>query len=441
VNYHFIGVGGIGMSALAGYLLGEGHSVSGSDLSENSYVKKLIKLGLNFNGKHSAANIHKKIDKVIVTSAVKSDNEELLAVQNANISIAKRGEFLAELIQGNNVIAISGSHGKTTTSGLVTHILSELKLSPSFILGGTYKNLDTHFKKGQSRLCVVEADESDKSFMYLDPKILSINNIDNDHLENYGSMEKLQETFLQFSQKTTSANQVVNINCSLVNAMFLKTQSFKVAFNNSKADLNILEKGVNNQGTKVEIHYQNKIYSALLSLWGQHNLENLAVALGCVLRCEQDISKILPHLATFQGMKRRMDKIGEFQKIPVFDDYAHHPSEVLALYKMTQNIFKNPLIIHQPHRYSRVQSCWREYIEVLRQIKNLELFDIYSAGELPIEDVTTQMILKTINSKKPPVFDINELTTGIEQYDAIVFCGAGNISDMARSWVNENSAM
>jgi UDP-N-acetylmuramate--alanine ligase len=135
-----------------------------------------------------------------------------------------------------------------------------------------------------------------------------------------------------------------------------------------------------------------------------------------------------------------MDKIGEYNNINVFDDYAHHPSEVLALYKMTQKIFKNPLIVHQPHRYSRVQSCWREYIEVLRQIKNLELFDIYSAGEMPIQDVTTQMILKTINSEKNPILDINELKTGIEQYDAIVFCGAGNISDMARSWVNENSA-
>jgi len=440
VNYHFIGVGGIGMSALAGYLLGEGHRVTGSDISENVYVKKLIEQGLKFKGKHSQKNIDQNINTVIITSAISDNNEELIAAQNAKITIIKRGKFLAELIKNHKVIAISGSHGKTTTSGLVAHLLTSLRADPSYILGGVYKNSQTHFHKGLSEFCVVEADESDKSFLYLSPYILSINNVDNDHLDNYGSMDNLCESFAAFAAKAEVQNQIINMNCSYLNKMFTSTLCFKVGTLDCAADLQVEELSVNKSGTVVTITYLNKTFDAQFSLWGQHNIENLAIALGCILRCGYQIEEILPHLATFQGMKRRMDKIGTVQNIPIFDDYAHHPSEILALYKMSSRVFKNPLIIHQPHRFSRVQSCWCEYVEVLNQIKNLELMEIYPAGEKSIEGVSSNDLLNAIKMDKSPFKNITDLNTQLNQFDAIIFCGAGNISDMARSWINDVTA-
>jgi len=439
VNYHFIGVGGIGMSALAGYLLGEGHHVSGSDLNENEYVKKLIKKGLCFKGNHRAENIQAEIETVIITSAIDSKNEELIAAQAASKKIIKRGQFLAELIVKMQVIAISGSHGKTTTSGLVAHLLQELNLHPSFILGGTYKNMETHFHKGKSSLCVVEADESDRSFLYLNPTILSINNIDNDHLDNYGSMENLIDAFSQFAQKVKPANQIINMNCLQLKKMFQNSNCFKVGIKTPSVDLMLEEVSINKNGTVVKIEFQNKLYEAQFALWGQHNLENLAVALGCVVPFEPNIEKIFPHLATFKGMKRRMDKIGEFDHNFIYDDYAHHPSEILALYNMSQKIFTNPLIVHQPHRYSRVQSCWTEYIDVLKKIKNLKLMDIYPAGEKPLVGINSTEILNVLKIDDSPLINLSELNPLLKNYDAIVFCGAGSISEMARKWVNENT--
>ncbi len=435
---HFVGIGGIGMSGIAEVLVNMGYEISGSDINDSIATRRLQKLGIKIYLGHNASNIN-DTDVVVISSAIGKTNPELVKAHEENIPVIARAEMLAELMRLKYGIAIMGSHGKTTTTSIVSAVLRAGHLDPTIVVGGRVRSLGTNAHLGKGDFMVVEADESDGSFQMLSPVISVLTNIDEEHLDHYGSMENLINSFRSFIDKIPFYGlAVLCIDCPKVKeiANHYEKRALTYGFTD-EADLyfdNFVAEGFK---TTFEVRYKNKNLGLVeLGIPGKHNALNALAAIGVGLELGISFDDIKTGLSEFNGIERRLQLKGEVNDILIIDDYGHHPVEIKTTLRSIEEAFqKKPVVIFQPHRYTRTQMLFNDFVTVLSDIAKLYVLDIYPAGEKPIEGINSELLVEEINRSGSNsayyISDIDKLFQHIKKNvnsgDIILTSGAGNV--------------
>lgn len=444
---HFVGIGGVGMCGIAEVLHNQGYRITGSDMGEGSTVQRLRSLGINVHIGHRVENIQ-GADVVVRSSAVDMNNPEIVAAREAMIPVIPRAAMLAELMRFRHGIAIAGTHGKTTTTSLVSSLLAEGGLDPSFVIGGKLNSCGVNAQLGKSAYFVVEADESDASFLFLKPMMAVVTNIDADHMDTYeGDFNKLRTTFLEFLHHLPFYGlAVVCIEdkevCSILPAIQRPTLTYGF-----KAEAHYRAEDWSQTGLLSEFTVQRPAPHKPLRIQfqypGRHNVLNALASIAIATELGVDDDSIIRGLAKFQGVGRRFQMLGEkrFEKgsAIIVDDYGHHPQEILSTIDAFRRVWPDRRLVHvfQPHRYTRTQSLRSQFVDALSLSDELLLLDIYSAGEIAIPGVTSESLADEIRSKDRRVTMVNEqslktvLDNCIIDGDVILMQGAGSIGQMA----------
>lgn len=444
---HFVGIGGVGMCGIAEVLYNQGYRVTGSDVCENATVHRLRSLGIPVFIGHRVENI-KGADVVVRSSAVEINNPELTAARELMIPIIPRAAMLAELMRFRYGIAIAGTHGKTTTTSLVSSLLAEGGLDPSFVIGGKLNQSGTNAQLGKSPYFVVEADESDASFLFLKPMMAVVTNIDADHMDTYGgNFDKLRHTFVEFLHHLPFYGlAVVCIEDDEVHNILSAIQRPTITYG-FKEEANYRAIDWTQTGILSEFTVNRPApHSPLLIQFqypGRHNVLNALAAIAIATELGVDDASIIAGLKKFQGVGRRFQMLGERQfehgSAIVVDDYGHHPQEIQSTIDAFRKVWPGKRLVHvfQPHRYSRTQSLHHQFVDVLSLSDELFLFDIYAAGEAAIPGVTSEELAKGIREKQKRVTLVTEqsLTAKLDELvkdgDVILMQGAGNIGQVA----------
>ncbi len=391
---HFVGIGGSGMSGIARLFLAGGHRVSGSDRGESENVDELRTLGAEIAIGHDAANLG-DVDAVVVTSAIWPDNPEYLAAKERGIPVLHRSQALAWLIAGSRLVSVAGAHGKTTSTGMIVTGLLGLGADPSFVNGGVIESLGVSSRPGSDDLFVVEADESDGSFLLYDTAVSLITNVDPDHLDHYGSLENFEKAFVEFAEKS---RELVVISADDPGASRVRSRvkhphviTFGVAEDADVRISNVSESGP----LAFTVTYRGVDYSAALGVPGMHNAINAAGAFAVLVGLGFDPADSIRSIGDFGGTKRRFELHGTIGGVSVFDDYAHHPTEVAAALGAARTVVGAGRIIavHQPHLYSRTKLFAGEFAEVLEEYADHTIvLDVCGAREDPIPGVTGELV-------------------------------------------------
>ena len=437
-HIHFIGIGGSGMNGIAQVLLNQGFFITGSDLKESQTVENLRNMGAKIYIGHRPENVE-GADVVVYSSAVKEDNVELLRAKELGIPTIPRGEMLAELMRFKYGIAISGSHGKTTTTSMIGTILGKTGLDPTVVIGGKLEAYGSNARLGQGDFLVTEADESDGSFLKLTPTIVTINNIDVEHLGFYKDLEDIKRAFIEFANKVPFYGAVaVNIDDPNTSSIIPFIEKKVIKFGLSKeADIKGHDLKLVDGRYKFKVNDFGEIH---LSIPGKHSVYNALAAISVALELEVPFCVIKESLENFKNANRRFE-IKYDNGIIVIDDYAHHPTEIKATLSAAKEMFPDRRIItvFQPHRYSRVSSLFEEFSKSFDIPDITFITEIYSAGEKPIKGITGENLAKITKEKnKKDVFyckDIEEcfkaVKSIIKDKDVILVLGAGNITQLS----------
>lgn len=447
---HFVGIGGAGMSGIAEVLANQSYLVSGSDLAATEGTERLRKLGVEVFSGHSAENVQ-NADVVVISSAIKPDNVELLTAREQRIPIVPRAEMLAELMRYRHGIAIAGTHGKTTTTSLVASLLAAGGLDPTFVIGGLLNSAGSNARLGESRHLVAEADESDASFLHLQPMTAVVTNIDADHMETYdGDFEKLKQTFVTFLHNLPFYGLAVlciddPVVRSLLPDVGRPTRTYGFA---EDADFRVTDVKARGLVTQFSVQRPGGAEPIQLSLAmpGLHNVLNATAAVA--IACDEGISDsaIQKGLQQFAGVGRRFDVLGELKLVKgtatLVDDYGHHPTEVLATIKAARQAWpeRRLVMIFQPHRFSRTRDLYEDFVATLSSVDVLLLLDVYSAGEAPIPGADGRSLSRSIRTRGhiDPVFvdDIGNLPSILADVlsvdDIVLTQGAGNVGAIAQ---------
>ena len=447
---HFIGIGGVGMVGIAEMLINQGFNVSGSDLVKNKNTSRLHSLGAKIFIGHNEKNV-RDADVVVFSSAVSQSNPEMKAAKSSNITLIPRAEMLSSLMRGFQSIAVAGSHGKTTTTSLIADIFIRAKLDPTFIIGGKILGQENKSILGSSEYLIVEADESDASFLHLNPEISVVTNIDNDHLDFYANdLEKLDSTFLQFLENLPFyGNAIICIDSDRSKAVYEKLSRPKISYGfDKKADYFIKELKQNDvlQEFIIVKNSTGKETSLKLALAGRHNALNATAAFIVSQKAGINIKIIKESFINFGGVSRRMEHKGEIiinkNKVKLIDDYGHHPTEIKATIDAVKatNPNKKISMIFQPHRFSRSIFLFDEFIDCLSELDNLVILDIYSAGEQNQENISAYSFVNALVDKGKNAFFAKNLKQICKHLDSVVgdkeiliTQGAGNIVDISNS--------
>ncbi len=446
---HFVGVGGTGMSGIAEVLSNLGYDVSGSDIKESAVTKRLQQQGVTVHIGHTKDNV-KNVDVVVTSTAVDKKNKEVKAAYANKIPVIPRAEMLAELMRFRFGIAVAGTHGKTTTTSLTASILAEGGLDPTFVIGGRLNSAGTNAKLGLGQYLVAEADESDASFLHLQPMMAVVTNIDQDHMETYGgSYQRLKETFLEFLHHLPFYGLAVM--ClddpgvqEILNEIAKPVKTYGVHEDADVRATDIKQKGMQTAFT-VERWGDHKPLHVTLNMPGWHNMLNALASIAIATRLDVDDQAIIKSLETFKGIGRRFQLNGDIVlgdgRISLVDDYGHHPREVAATLEAMRQAWpdRRKVVVFQPHRYTRTRDLFEDFVEVLSTVDFLILLDIYTAGEDEIVGANGQALSSAIRMRGQvnPVFvkDRNELAailTGIVQKDDVVLTmGAGSVGQIA----------
>jgi UDP-N-acetylmuramate--alanine ligase len=442
MKYHFIGIGGIGMSALARILLQRGIQVSGSDQTSSLILENLKKEGAQIFFGHSAENIQDGMTIVYSTAVIKG-NPEFDEAKRRNLPFLHRSDLLQKVMDVQKPLLIGGTHGKTTTTSLLAHVLMHAGLQPSFAVGGIVGSLGTNGQHGSGDYFVAEADESDGTFLKYQGFGGIITNIDNDHLDYWKTEENLDAGFRKFSEQIQPQNLFICADDPRL--LGLKLQGISYGFH-EQADLRILSYEQNAWKLSFTFKFKNTVYENIeLPLIGLHNVLNSSAVFGLSLQIGIEQKKIREAFQTFRGIGRRAEKKGEHGSIEIYDDYGHHPTEILAtLSALKAAVKKRRLIVaFQPHRFTRTRDCWELFPEVFNSADELVITDIYSAGEQPIEGVTTNAFFQKLCAKKalsPHYFPRQKLALGLcsmlQDGDVLVTMGAGDITKVGPEVLN-----
>lgn len=452
-HIHFVGIGGAGMGGIAEVMINQGYQVSGSDLSENSVTTHLQQLGVRIIQGHHKENVD-GVHLVVLSSAIPHNNPELVAARELNLPVIPRAKMLALLMQTKYGIAISGTHGKTTTTSLVASILAQADLHPTFVIGGLLKSVNTNAQLGTGEYFVAEADESDASFLYLKPKIAIITNIDEDHLNTYnGDMHELRQSFLKFiADVPHDGLAVLCADDPIANSLKGEVNVPVITYGfNSDADIQITsfkQCGLQSHFS-VEFKKTGKQSTFILNLAGKHNALNALAGIGVAMHLGVPEAIIAKALNEFMGIGRRFQMYGECcfssGKFLLIDDYGHHPREIAATLDAIRLVWpKRRLVMaYQPHRYTRTQALLKDFALVLSTSDVLLLLDVYAAGEDPIAGADGKSLCQAICSlgKLSPVFvsQVDQLPLAardvLQDGDILLLQGAGSIGSMAAKMV------
>ena len=448
-HIHFVGIGGTGMSGIAEVLLNQNYIVSGSDLADNVVTQRLAKLGAIIQHSHAAENIA-GADAVVVSTAVASDNPEVLAAREHKIPVVPRAIMLAELMRMRQGIAVAGTHGKTTTTSLVASILGEAGMDPTFVIGGKLMAAGANARLGKGDFLVAEADESDASFLYLTPVIAIVTNIDADHMDTYDhDFEKLKQAFVYFCQRLPFYGMAVmclddpNVRAILPQITKpITTYGFDEAaqvravdarFDNGQMRFRVIREGLPD-------------LDVTLNHPGMHNVLNALAAIAVATEVGAADAPIIKALAEFDGVGRRFQRYGEVPAqgggaFTLIDDYGHHPAEMAATLDAARGAFpgRRLVLVFQPHRYTRTRDCFEDFVRILSQTDVLLLTEVYPAGETPIVAADGRALARAVRvvGHVEPVFveQVAELSASVRELahdgDVVLVMGAGSIGQVA----------
>tara|TARA_Y100001970_G_C14248907_1_gene870329 strand:- start:801 stop:2198 length:1398 start_codon:yes stop_codon:yes gene_type:complete len=448
---HFIGVGGIGMSGLAQIMKNMGFTVQGSDANSSKNTDRLVKSGIKVSIGHDKKNI-KKATMVVISSAIKKNNREIIAAKNKKIPIFTRGEMLANIVTLKKNIVVGGSHGKTTTTSLIANVLVESGLDPTVINGGIINSLKNTAQLGKGDWAVIESDESDGSFLKLPVTYSIITNLDKEHLNHYGSFSKLKDSFQSFMEKTPSIGKSIiciddkNLKalvkrCKKINFLtygFQKKSNYQIVNINKKINHSIFDLKIKSKENKIK-----SIKNIHVNLLGDHNIKNATAAIALASNIGIKIDIIKKALKKFSGIQRRFTKVFSIGKKEFYDDYAHHPTEIRAVLSSVRQVNRNRKIIcvFQPHRYSRLKILKTDFASSFNFSDEVLLCPVYSAGEKLKYNYNqknfSKLIAEKSNTQVINIYNKNELESYLKRNlfnDEMVICmGAGSISN----WIRE----
>lgn len=447
-KYHFIAIGGIGMSGLAKYLLEDGHSVSGSDIVDSKYIDAIRKLGANVNIGHTESNLPDDTDTLVVSTAIRDTNPELQKGKKLGKEIFHRSDLLAEVAhkaQNDNklFIGFAGTHGKTTTSGMAAYVLDKSGMGPAFVVGGIVPEINTNAQHKKGDHFIAELDESDGTLVKYHPDILVINNLEEDHLDFYKN--GMSDIIKTFNIAASKAKKVI-INADDDGARIIKGQNlvtFGIKNNADYTAKNILSTP---NGTTFDVYHRDKkLVNIALELTGLHNVYNTLSVITALNEAGTNINKIKAHFKTFSGMGRRFQKVYEFNGIQIYDDYAHHPTEINAVLDSAATKFgkQNIVAVFQPHRYTRLKGLWNEFKGAFSNTSRVIVTDVFEASEDPIPGITgrnfaAQAKFEHIPGKIDQV--AKQLVPTLRPGNVVVGLGAGTITALGK-YIKEQTQM
>jgi UDP-N-acetylmuramate--alanine ligase len=446
---YFVGIGGVGMGGIAEVLLNLGYQVSGSDIKENAVTKRLSKLGATVHIGHDANNIANS-DVVVVSTAISKDNPETEAALQQRIPIVRRAEMLAELMRFRFGIAVAGTHGKTTTTSLITSLLAEGELDPTFVIGGRLNSAGAHARLGEGRFIVAEADESDASFLYLQPMIAVVTNIDADHMDTYGGdFAQLRQAFLEFLHHLPFYGlAVVCIDDPVIRELLPQISKPFLTYGFAQdADIRALDLRYENTRChfKVKRAGESQVVAVTLNLPGKHNVLNALAAIAIAQELGVSEKAIDSALSQFEGIGRRFQLYGEVPirsgNVTMIDDYGHHPREIAATIEAAREAYpqRRLVLVFQPHRYSRTRDLFEDFTQVLSKTDVLLVTEVYAAGESPITGADGRTLCRAIRARGhvDPIFidTVDDLAKTLidllQDKDVLLTCGAGSIGAAA----------
>jgi UDP-N-acetylmuramate--alanine ligase len=447
-HIHFVGIGGSGMSGIAEVLVNQGYQVSGSDLAENTATRRLASLGVRIAIDHKPQHVQ-GADVVVVSTAVQPDNPEVVAAREHRIPVVPRALMLAELMRLKQGVAIAGTHGKTTTTSLVASVLAEAGLDPTFVIGGRLIAAGSNARLGAGDFIVVEADESDASFLHLQPVIAVVTNIDADHMGTYGhDFEELKQAFVQFLQNLPFyGSAILCVDDANVRAILPSVTKPVIAYGTS-ADASARAEAIKHDAGRMRFRVRRENAATLdvtLNLPGRHNVLNALAAIAVATELGVKDQAILKALAEFHGVGRRFQKYGDIAlsgggRFTLIDDYGHHPAEMAATLEAARGAFagRRLVLAFQPHRYSRTRDLFEDFVRVLSTPDALLLAEVYPAGEAPIVAADGRSLARALRvaGAVEPVFveDIAEMPEAIRRVaqdgDVVLTMGAGSIGNV-----------
>ena len=437
---HFIGIGGIGMSGIAKILLAQGYKVSGSDLGYNEVIEELVSMGaIVFKG-HQKENVE-NAQFIVRSTAINKENPEIVEALRLNLPVVRRAEMLAELMRVKYGIAVPGAHGKTTTTSILSTILNNLNASATSVIGGIVKNLGGHAFLGKSKYFVAEADESDGSFLCLNPVMSIITNIDNDHLDFYHTEAKIFEAFQTFVSKIPFYGNII-INGHDPKLLLLKESSNKrfttvgISSVKDEFDFTASDIKVDLYGAKFRVDTDDEFANFSLSLSGDHNILNALCAIALVRRLGFSLPEIATALAGFEGVKRRFEKVYVDDEFCIIDDYGHHPTEIASTLKTARKQFpnKNLTIVFEPHRFSRTERLWDDFVNAFKEANRTIITPIYAASEKNTNNISAEKLVSEIErlcgrAEYLEDWDLTRVIQEAKSEGHILLClGAGSIS-------------
>ena len=446
---HFVGIGGVGMCGIAEVLLNLGYKVSGSDVKENAAIKRLLKQGAKIFIGQKASNVI-DVEVVVVSTAIAADNVEVVAAKEHRIPVIRRAEMLAEIMRFRHGIAIAGTHGKTTTTSLTASLLIEAGLDPTYVIGGKLNSAATNAKLGEGKYFVAEADESDASFLLLQPMMAVVTNIDADHLETHGGdFERYKHSFVEFLHHLPFYGKAIICLDDPENKQILDKVSRPVITYGIDSEADV--KAENIQCNGMQCHYDLVLpenaakTKIILNMPGKHNVLNSLAAITVAHLLGVDARSMQKALQTFDGIGRRMQQYGEIKttkgSVLLVDDYGHHPTEIKATLEAAKNAWKERriVVVFQPHRYTRTRDLFEDFSNVLSRADALIITEIYSAGEEHITGADGRALCAAIRARGRvnPVFveNLNDLNDSIldviESNDVLLTLGAGSIGSIA----------
>jgi UDP-N-acetylmuramate--alanine ligase len=439
-SIYFIGIGGIGMSAVARYFKSRGAQVSGYDRTATALTRELESEGIDVHFEEDVNMIPKDVDVVVYTPAIPADHEELVYYKENNYTVVKRSDVLQWITENSYNICVGGTHGKTTVTTMIAHVLRDSGYDCNAFLGGISANYQTNFWSSENNVAVIEADEYDRSFLKLSPDVEVITAMDADHLDIYGSVAELENAFVDFSKKIKSDGCLVS-KCGLRRSKDLNASThYTYAYDNEAADVYASDIEVVNGSYKYNVISKDwKLDNVELHMGGLHNIENsiAAITVGKYLKIEDD--KIKKAIKNFKGVHRRFEYVlggpnssppGRLGGAVLIDDYAHHPAEIKALLSGVKSLYDDEVtVIFQPHLYSRTNDFADDFAHSLDMADQVILLPIYPAREVPMEGVTSELILNEMKLPQTQILDKNAMLDWVKLYKPklLVMCGAGDI--------------
>ena len=443
-HIHFLGIGGIGMCGLAELLHSQGYTITGSDLAEAVTVERLRHLGVPVLVGHAASNLG-NADLLVYSSAIRSNNPELIEAQRREIPVVSRGEMLAEVMRLQDGIAIAGTHGKTTTTSLVGTVLAGGNLDPTVVIGGRLKSIGGHAQFGESDILVAEADESDGSFLHLSPTIAVVTTLDEEHMDYYKTLENMKETFLSFLNRVPFyGSAVLCLDDPNLQSMIPFIEKRHITYGlTTQADYTARNIFVDGLKTYFTVHYQGKELGTILSgALGNHNVCNTLAAVAVGMELNMDFTTIVESLKGFTGVQRRFEIVHESESLLLVDDYGHHPAEIRATLKTAKLVWpdRHLTVVFQPHRFSRTRLLLKDFWSAFNDADRLMVLDIYSAGEQPVAGIDGKVVaegiknfghknVEYINNKKQAV---SRLIETLKPDSVVMTLGAGDVWEIGQ---------